>query len=429
MDIGHLAGPLLLESLHLAQAQVHMDRHQVAGNRAGEADGFETAAMQLAHQHHRWRAAASRRIGQFEQLVGGQPQAPADGGIVGANAQENSHQHGNGNHHHPSPLGEFAEQQHHGHHAGDGGPEAVDQGLALPAPSLFSPPVHHHAGLGKAEAQEHPHGIKGDQLADTAIEDDQQQGGETAEGIDAIAEYEPIAQGGELAGQIAIAGQKGSQPGEIGIGGVGRQQQNQQGGELQQCQQGAIAENPLTELVKQGGTVFQVNQARLVGQGADAGEHHRQQQHHHRQNIAGIAPFHRPEGGHAVADRFNARQGGATRAEGPHQQEGAKHHQAPFMGLGQQGLLAGHGRGEQQPLAGLEGTRHQQQKNHAHEDIGGQAQQLGARTDAPQVGQHHQEDRQQAKRHPLGLQAGDIGGEGGNARRRAHRHREHIINR
>ena len=99
------------------------------------------------------------------------------------------------------------------------------------------------------------------------------------------------------------------------------------------------------------------------------------------------------------------------------------------MSLGQQGLLAGHGNGGQQPLAGFDGTRHEQQKNHAQEEIGGQAQQLGARTDAPQVGQHHQEHRQQAKRHPLGLQAREIGGEGGNARRRTHCHREHVIDR
>ena len=88
---GHLAGPLLLESLDIADAQIHMHRHQVAGDGAGKADGFKTAAMQLAHQHHRWGSAAHWRIGQFEQLVRGQAQATADGVIVVANAQENSH--------------------------------------------------------------------------------------------------------------------------------------------------------------------------------------------------------------------------------------------------------------------------------------------------------------------------------------------------
>ena len=60
--------------------------------------------------------------------------------------------------------------------------------------------MRNHTGLGKAEAQKHPHCIKGDQLADAAIEDNQQQGSEAAQGIDAIAEYEPISQGGQLAG-------------------------------------------------------------------------------------------------------------------------------------------------------------------------------------------------------------------------------------
>ena len=133
--------------------------------------------------------------------------------------------------------------------------------------------MHHHAGLGEGEADEHPHRVEGDQPGHAGVEDHQQQGGTATQGEDAVAEHHAVPQGGQLAGQEAVLGQEGRQAREIGVGGVGGQQQ-----------------------------------------------------HHRGEHFAGVAPLHRPEGRHAVADRLDAGEGGAAGAERAHQQHGADRH-------------------------------------------------------------------------------------------------------
>ena len=89
--------------------------------------------------------------------------------------------------------------------------------------------MHHHARLREGEACEHSHGIEGDQVSDTAAEDHQQDAGKGTEHHDAVAKHQPVAQGGQLAGHVAVLGQEGGEARKIGKGRIGSQQQNQQG--------------------------------------------------------------------------------------------------------------------------------------------------------------------------------------------------------
>ena len=77
----------------------------------------------------------------------------------------------------------------------------------------------------------------------------------------------------------------------------------------------------------------------------------------------------------------------------------------------------------------LEQTHAHHREYGSHKHIGGGAEQLGAGAQAPQVDHHQQHQGHEAQGHPIGLQAMEIGGERRNARRRAHGHGEHVINR
>ena len=349
-----------------------------------------------------------------------------------ADSQEQGDQQRNSQQHQPGAVGELAVEQHQTHHRGDGRPNPIHQGLAQPALVFSLPPVHHHAGLGEGEADEHPHRVERDQPGHAGVEDHQQQGGTATQGKDAVANDQPVPQGGQLAGQEAVLGQEGRQAREIGVGGVGGQQQDQQGGQLQQGQQHAIAEDQLTQLIQKSGAVLGVHDAGVVGQGADAAEHRGQQQHHHGEHLAGVAPLHRPEGRHAVADRLDAGEGGAAGAERPHQQHRSDRHQVTALGFEggsqQPGLLL-RANGGQAAAEEFDGSSHQHHHHHPHEQIGGEAEQLGAGAHAPQVGHHHQQHRHQAEGNAVGVEAGEIGGEGSDAGGHAHGHGEHVVDR
>ena len=135
--------------------------------------------------------------------------------------EEQGHQQGHGHHHQPGALGELAVQQDARNNRRDHTAKAIEQGLAHPARRLFTPPMHHHARLGEGEAGEHPHGIEGDQVADTAPEDHQQESSKGAQHHNAVAEHQPVAQGGQLAGHVAVLGQEGGQAREIRKGRIG----------------------------------------------------------------------------------------------------------------------------------------------------------------------------------------------------------------
>ena len=57
-------------------------------------------------------------------------------------------------------------------------------------------------------------------------EDDDQEGREQSQHEDAVREDQPVAEGGELARQIAVPGEKRSEAGEVGVARVGGQDQD-----------------------------------------------------------------------------------------------------------------------------------------------------------------------------------------------------------
>ena len=135
--------------------------------------------------------------------------------------------------------------------------------------------MHHHPGLGEGEAQKHPHRIEGDQPGDAAAKDHDQHPGKATEGQDSVAKHQPIAQGSELAGQVAVLGQEVGQAGEVGVGRIGGEEQDQQGRHLQhQHHRVVVTKNLITQLVEQGGPVFDINRAQLLGEHAHPAKHH-----------------------------------------------------------------------------------------------------------------------------------------------------------
>ena len=151
----------------------------------------------------------------------GHAQAPGHLLVVAMDGEEEGHQQGHGHHHQPGPLGELAVKQDARNNRRHNAAKAIEQGLALPARALFPPPMHHHARLREGEAREHSHRIQGDQVTDAATEDHQQDSSKGAQHHDAVAEHQPVAQGGQLAGHVAVLGQEGGQAREIGKGGIG----------------------------------------------------------------------------------------------------------------------------------------------------------------------------------------------------------------
>ena len=65
----------------------------------------------------------------------------------------------------------------------------------------------------------------------------------TGEQEDAVREHEPVAPVRELAGQVAVAGDDRRQPREVGVRGVGGEHEDRRGRELQDPEDGAVAEH------------------------------------------------------------------------------------------------------------------------------------------------------------------------------------------
>ena len=82
-------------------------------------------------------------------------------------------------------------------------------------------------GLAEGEPGEHAERVQRDQRRDVALEDDDQHAGDDGEEDDAVGEHQAVAAVGELAGQEAVPGDDRRQPGEVGVGRVGGQDQDQ----------------------------------------------------------------------------------------------------------------------------------------------------------------------------------------------------------
>ena len=90
-----------------------------------------------------------------------------------------------------------------------------------------------HAELRQGEAREHADRVERDQRRSVAVERDDQKARERGEEDDPVREHEAIASVGHLPGQEAVSGDDRRQPREVGECGVGGEDQDREGRELQ----------------------------------------------------------------------------------------------------------------------------------------------------------------------------------------------------
>ena len=90
-----------------------------------------------------------------------------------------------------------------------------------------------HPGLGQREAGEDTDRVEGDQCRDLGAGGDHEHDGGAGEDEDAVRVDEAVAALGHLAGEEAVAGLEGREPGEVGEAGVGRHDQDQHRAGLQ----------------------------------------------------------------------------------------------------------------------------------------------------------------------------------------------------
>ena len=87
---------------------------------------------------------------------------------------------------------------------------------------------------GEGQLGEHADGVQRDEVGDVSAEHDDECSGQGGEHEDAVGEDEPIAAVGELAGEEAVAGDDPGQAWKVGVGGVGGEDQDCEGGELEE---------------------------------------------------------------------------------------------------------------------------------------------------------------------------------------------------
>ena len=123
-------------------------------------------------------------------------------------------------------------------------PDAVDDHAPPPARFPLAQVVAHHARLAEREGGEHADGVERDEGVGDAAEGDDEHAGGDGEEEDAVGEHEAVAPVGELAGQVAVPGDDRRQPGEVGVGGVGGQDEDAGGGELQDARRTGSRRTP-----------------------------------------------------------------------------------------------------------------------------------------------------------------------------------------
>ena len=93
--------------------------------------------------------------------------------------------------------------------------------------------VDHHAGLREREPGEHAHRVERDQGRGLAAEHDDEQRRDAREDEHAVREHETVATVRELAREEAVPRDDRREPREVGVRGVGREDQDRERGELQ----------------------------------------------------------------------------------------------------------------------------------------------------------------------------------------------------
>ena len=307
---GHAFVPFLAEGVGLV-GELHVHAADVVGDGEREAERlFRYTAPAIDGQHH---------DGLFDF---GNSDGPVEIDLMGHAAIvaiDRAHQ---GNHEDyqersdPGALNELGHQHHQGGDAGGDGAEPVYQHAAGVAAAL---PVHHHSRLRKSECHERADGIEGNKPVCYAAEDDEQNGGERHQHVDAPRVQQPPTAKEEDVGHVVIESNGAGEAGKIserGVGGKREDEQDRSDGEVIEPavahhRPGQHGEHALVSgaVGMGGGDTVSAAQER------DAGQQNGQQGDDDGEGDLGVFAGGIAKRHHAVADGFNAGHGGAAGRE------------------------------------------------------------------------------------------------------------------
>ena len=143
----------------------------------------------------------------------------------------------------PGALGELRAGDDDQHDRGRHRPGAVDQQAHAPA-LLAQPEVSlGHPGLRQRERREDADRVERDQLGDVGVERDHEGDRRRRQRDDPVGEHQAVPARRELPRQEVVARVEVGQAREVGVGGVGRQHEDQHRGDLQERER-RVADRP-----------------------------------------------------------------------------------------------------------------------------------------------------------------------------------------
>ncbi len=220
----------------------HYGRH-VFRQGAGKVQSLECAAVHAGYGHDDLLPLARSQVLPWLGTQSFQRELRGHRFVVTLDRPEDRDEEGNEQDHDPGPVDELGGDDDGQDHSRGPGAQAIDGHLPGPARPAEPVPVAHHARLRQGEGQKNTQRIERDEPVGQAAKEDDQHRGQNGQGDDAVGKDQPVAQAGELAGQVPVAGEDGRQPWKVGKRGVGRQDQDEGRGHLQGQVEGAIAKD------------------------------------------------------------------------------------------------------------------------------------------------------------------------------------------
>ena len=249
------------------------------------------------------------RIGSLEHLVD-----PVVVLVDRPEHQDDQRDHDDGD---PRAGGELRHDDHDQHDPGGDAPDHVDDQPSLPVRFPQREVVTAHPELRQREPGEHAHRVQRDEQRDLGPERDDQDGREAGQQQDAVREHEAVAAVGQLTGQVPVAGDDRRQPGEVGVGRVGREHEDGERGDLERVVERVVgAEHRLGHLRQDGLAVFLHHRQEMVGEHRDAHEPRTEDERHEPERPGRVLRLRPLERGDAVRDGLDARQDDRPRGEG-----------------------------------------------------------------------------------------------------------------
>ena len=289
------------------------------GHPLGQPEGVPGGAVQLVDEHE--RAVLASRGG--DHACGGGFETPAHPPVVPFDAAEDEDEHGDRHDDHPGALGELrVDDDQRDQSRGAGAGDVDRQGRPPPGDTVVQPVVH-HAGLREGEGAEHADDVQVNQRVDLGAVDGDQAAGEHREHVPCSSR--PTGRRGSRTGGAcsdrapsapSSAGSpesSRSRPGRAPPGSIpGRRRTRSAPRGCARTRSGDLCED---------GDAARGAGVHPDGEDRDAEEERAAETAQPGERGAGILGLRPLEGGDAVCDRLDAREGAAARSERAQQQE------------------------------------------------------------------------------------------------------------